>query len=337
MKTFVWSSLILFAVSSLLQSGAASAQETGATYIERELDYLMKVWPGDYDNQEQISFDARAQFEQELGQGRFHAFVAPVSSTDLGKSLLYVEKSMDGDLKSIYEQRVYSLEPDEAQKAIRATAYRFSGSNDVSAQIRASKSPLKVKRSNLELLEGCDVLFRRDDMSFVGATLPGACNDAEHSGYLTRSIKVSEGLFSFNDARYLTQSSAPVTSTVTPRLMRKARWFACMVDVPKDTPMRSNHTQHYIKIHDQGGSFAFTHPDGREMALLMRNTWSYGMHRETFFIGVFEGGVDGKLLVYSWGAPGADRVGMNPGYIRIQCDLDTPENVRLQEGLREDS
>ncbi|MEM6573316.1 MAG: hypothetical protein AAF736_03520, partial [Pseudomonadota bacterium] len=27
------------------------------TLLERELEYLMEIWPGDYDNREQVQFD----------------------------------------------------------------------------------------------------------------------------------------------------------------------------------------------------------------------------------------------------------------------------------------
>ena len=69
----------------------------------------------------------------------------------------------------------------------------------------------------------------------------------------------------------------------------------------------------------------------------MQNTWSYGMQRYSFVIAVLEGGAQGRTLVYSWGMPGQDRIGVNPGWIRIQCDLDTPENVRMQKALRTES
>lgn len=37
------------------------------------------------------------------------------------------------------------------------------------------------------------------------------------------------------------------------------------------------------------------------------------------------------------GEPGADRIGFNPEWIRVQCGLDTPKNIALQHGLRRDS
>ena len=114
--------------------------------------------------------------------------------------------------------------------------------------------------------------------------------------------------------------------------LERARWFACMVDFPRESGGQPVVTGHYIKMHDQGGTFPFTHPDGRDMVLTMRNNWSYGMQRETFVIVIQDGDESGPTLVYAWGAPGSDRIGVNPGYLRVQCDLDTPRNVNCYRG-----
>lgn len=119
--------------------------------------------------------------------------------------------------------------------------------------------------------------------------------------------------------------------------LERVRWFACMIDFPGEPGGLPNVTHHYIKIHDQGGAFSFAHADGRPMILTMRNTWSYGMQRESFVIAVQEGDESGRTIVYSWGSPNSDRIGLNPGHMRVQCDLDTPKNVKMQNWLRPNS
>ncbi len=183
----------------------------------------------------------------------------------------------------------------------------------------------------------CRILLRRDGDALVGSMEPGQCA-AEGAGYRHRTLRISkEGLNFTESVKSLDGDILSDVAEGRSRNMKRVRWFACMVDVPKTDPNRSNHTQHYIKIHDQGGAYPFIHPDGRDMTLIMRNTWSYGMQRYSFFIGVMDGDAQGRTLVYYWGMPGQDRIGVNPGWVRIQYDLDTPENVRLQHGLRSDS
>jgi len=315
----------------------ANAQETGYTPMERELAYVMKTWPGDYDNQEQASFDARARQETLNTQARFHAVVHPVTLPKLGPNVLYVEEREDDDSTKLSHQRLYVLSADETENAVRIKSYRLKSGDQYKAAGRDLVRLSKIEARHATYLEGCDMLIRRDGETHAGETQSGDCKDGNDHA-IKRHIRIAESSYSFKEKR-LDKDGTLISAIADyrPRNMKRARWFACMIDVPKDTPGRPNHTQHYIKIHDQGGSFAFTHPDGREMTLLMRNTWSYGMERETFFIGVLDGDVYGKTLVYSWGMPGQDRIGVNPGFIRIQCDIDTPENVKLQKGLRSES
>jgi len=315
---------------------SVTAQETGFTPMERELQYILKTWPGDYDNQEQASFDARSRQEAQADQPRYHALVHPLELPILGEHILYIENRENDDPEKLSYQRLYGLSADESENAVRVKLYKLKSGERFQAVGRDLTKLSNIKASHAVYLEGCDMLIRRDGETHKGETVTSQCKESD--SYLKRHVTLSKTGYSFKEKR--SDENGVLVSAIADyraRNMKRARWFACMIDVPKDIPGRSNHTQHYIKIHDQGGSFAFTHPDGRDMTLLMRNTWSYGMQRETFFIGVLEGDLSGKTLVYSWGMPGQDRTGVNPGYVRIQCDLDTPENVKLQKGLRSES
>ncbi len=327
----IFKMLAALSVVTILLNGATYAQETGFSPIERELAYLMHIWPGDYDNQEQVSFDERAQGKSTLNHIRVHTKVTKIEKPKLGKNVLYIEEYHKNDPLNKQYHWFYSLSADEESTAVRASVYLLKNT----AQLKLlSKNPTelaKIRVKDLAHLKGCDFLIRRDAYIHHGIMENGNCMSGKEKENFNRQIQISKTTFSI---LHTTGNSEENTHWWK---MIRARWFACMVDVPKDTPGRANHTQHYIKIHDQGGTFSFTHPDGRDMTLLMRNTWSYGMQRETFFIGVLEGDVNGPTLVYAWGEPGTDRIGMNPGYIRIQCDLDTKRNVNLQKGLREES
>ncbi len=313
------------------------AQDSSSRYLKQELDYLMTIWPGDYDNQEQVSFDAQAQGRDESEQLRVHGFVHRVDMPSLGEFVLYLEERINDDGLQLHYQRLYSLSSDESARAIRVTPYRVI-TNLPRKDASEGGGPDLGGLADLEFeqISGCDFLIRRDGELFRAFNNPQECS-IEGQLY-EREFVVSSEIYGFRERRIAKADDASTSkANFKWHRMQRARWFACMIDVPKNRPERSDHTQHYIRVHDQGGAFKFRHPDGRNMRLLMRNTWSYGMQRETFFIGVFEVSASDKLLVYSWGTPGADRIGLNPGYVRIQCDLDTPENRRLQKGLRPDS
>lgn len=311
----------LMGVLALILTSHAAAEERQFTRLERDLQYLMDILPGTFDNQEQISFDSAATAAQvqpgKLGRVHIRFKRAP----ELGEYVLREQVFINDDLDQVHRERMLMLNPDEKTGAIRAKSFAILQDG--------SEADLLTE------VEGCDRLIRRDGLWFEGRVDDETCpaTEGEVLGQASR-FRVSR------DQLWVGQASRDEfaeTNKTQWRQLERARWFACMVDFPREPGGRPVVTHHYIKVHDQGGVFTFTHPDGRDMVLLMRNTWSYGMRRETFFIGVLDGSIEGETLVYSWGQPGADRIGVNPGYLRIQCDLDTPENVQMQHWLRPDS
>lgn len=247
----------------------------------------------------------------------------------LGEHVLSVEEFRGGDESKTYRERIYALSADEVQKAIRVRQYGLKPADSL-RELKSDKS--------LVPLTGCDLLIRRDGTFFSGKAADKACivNADGKQNSINFEIQIS-----FDQYRFREQIVDVAARMVVKRFagfrwrqLERARRFMCMIDFPEEPGGLPNVTHHYIKIHDQGGSFAFSHPDGREMVLIMRNTWSYDMARETFFIGVLEGSIKGNTLVYAWGAPGSDRIGVNPGYLRVQCDLDTLRNAEMQRSLR---
>ncbi|MEM9879264.1 MAG: chromophore lyase CpcT/CpeT [Pseudomonadota bacterium] len=313
----------------------AQAQETGFTRLERELAYIIKLWPGDYDNQEQVSFDAAAKLK--IQRPRLHALIYPLNISQLGEAVLYAEHRTDDAAQSLNHQAIYVLSADEAANAVRVKTYALKDGARFQIKGRNRSALSKITAEDAKYQKGCDMLIQRDGFGYMGRIEKITCKQG-NGRFLDRQIRIAKDSYTVRE-RSVDKAGRAVSQTVgfKPMVMQRARWFACMIDVPKTIPNRANHTQHYITIHDQGGTFAFVHPDGRDMTLLMRNTWSYGMQRKTFFIGVLDGNANRQTLVYGWGMPGQDRIGVNPGWIRIQCDLDTPENQGLQRGLREES
>lgn len=327
----------------LLTPITAFTEERSFTLLERELEYLVAIWPGDYDNREQLGFDASVG-KKDMDSGghlRVHSQIRRVEVPALGDYVLYVEEYKNNDPTSIFRQRLYVLSADEEEKAIRLKLMFFK---DGKSLLGAHENPslLKALDSNaVSSLKGCDVFIRRDGDWLAGAMQPKTCvfGEGNKRRYSDYQLRVTSGQYWFRD-RILNAATDAVMEQVADfswHQLEKARWFSCMIDFPRESGGPPVVTHHYAEMHDQGGTFPFTHPDGRDMVLTMRNNWSYGMQRETFVIVVQQGDESGPTLVYAWGNPGADRIGVNPGYLRVQCDLNTPQQVQLQHGLRPDS
>jgi len=330
-------SLLAWATSSVV------AQERSYTLVEREIEYLMEIWPGDYDNREQIQFDAisgKASFE-EGAHLRVHSQIRRVDLPAFGEYVLYVEEYRDNDPGNIFRQRLYEIIADEDEKAIRIRLHFFKNTEKwLGAHSDASRLD-GLTRDDTITLDGCDVLMRRDVDALVGSMQSQACVFGEESGqrYSDYQVRVSENGYWFRD-RTISVATGEVLEGMEDfswHQLEQVRWFQCMIDFPYEDGGRPINTVEYVRIHDQGGTHSFTYRDGRDMVFTFRNTWSYGMQRETLVIVVQEGDESGPTLVYGWGQPGSDRIGINPGWIRLQCDLDSDQTRKFQNWLRPDS
>ena len=302
------------------------------TLMEREIEYLLTIWPGQYDNVEQLSFEKDAgRSSIEKGQHkRVHSTATRVYNSALSEYLLYIEEYEHNDTNRITKQQIYELLPEDDIASIRVKRYNIEDAHSIWRSKDGVEKIKNLKKSNFLLVASCDIILLREGKEFIGTSEYQDCNLDDASSTSDFQIKISKERFSFRDKTEKSQREDWY-------ILEKARCFVCMVDFPREPGGRPVNTKYYVDMHDQGGQFDFDYDDGRHMVLTMRNTWSYGMQRNTFVIVIQEGSLDGPTLIYSWGSDGADRIGMNPGWIRIQCDLKTDKNIELQQKLRPDS
>lgn len=307
-------------------------EERKYTLMEREIEYLLSIWPGEYDNVEQLSFEKDAgRSSVEIGQHeRIHSTATRVHHSHLGEYLIYIEEYKNNDTNNVIRQQIYELLPEDEIASIRIRRYDIDNAQSLWRSETITSDIEKLPKRQISLNESCDILLQREGKEFIGSTIQQDCNLDNSLSSSDFQIKISEERYSFRHKKENTQREDWY-------VLEKARCFVCMVDFPREPGGRPVNTKYYIDIHDQGGQFDFDYDDGRHMVLTMRNTWSYGMQRNTFVIVIQEGSLEGPTLIYSWGSDGADRIGMNPGWIRIQCDLKTEKNIKLQQKLRPDS
>ena len=318
-------------------------EERKFSLMERELEYLMEIWPGEYDNPEQLDFDKYANKKgiENGGHLRIHSFFQRLDLPEFGEYVIYEESYKNENPNEIYRQVIYQLSPDNEAKAMMAKLYHLKTPKPILAAKQKLNFEKDLSPTSPLLENGCQLKLQREGMAFIGKTIAKDCLKDEDSKTQTidYQLRISENEFWFREQKYnsITNTLLADNQQLSWYNLEKVRCFVCMIDFPREEGGRPVKTEHYIKIHDQGGKFEFDYSDGRHMVLGMRNTWSFGMQRETFVIFIQADNQDGKTLIYSWGNPGADRIGFNPGWIRVQCDLDTPKNNKLQLQLRPDS
>lgn len=329
--------------AALLYASVADAQDRTYTLVERELEYLMEIWPGDHDNREQLQFDSdvgKKSLETD-GHLRVHGQISRVDLPAFGEHVLYVEEYKNNDPSSIFRQRLYEVSADEDEKAVRIKLHFFKDGTKYLGAHDDSTKLAGLTRDDTAVLDGCDVFLRREVNALVGSMKTKECvfGEGDSKRYSDYQLRVTETGYWFRDRilSYATDEQIEGVADFSWHQLERARWFRCMIDFPYEDEGRPINTVEYVRIHDQGGTHSFTYRDGREMVFTFRNNWSYGMQRETLVIVVQDVDEKGPTLVYGWGQPGSDRIGINPGWIRLQCDLDTEKMAKFQNWLRPDS
>ncbi|MDX2144361.1 MAG: chromophore lyase CpcT/CpeT [Rhodospirillaceae bacterium] len=312
-------------------------------FLDLDLNYVMMLWQGDFDNREQLQFDSDVgkRSMDTGGHLRVHSAIRKVDLPQFGKNVLYVEEYKNNDPTAIFRQRIYVLDKDEQEKAIKVTMHFFKDRKKWLGAHHNADVLKGITANDTQVLPGCEVFIRRDVDAFQGGMKTKTCVFGEdgkkrHSDY---QVRLSKDAYWFRDRIMDFNTDQPLEQVAdfSWHQLERARMFACMIDFPKTPGKPMMYTDKYIVMHDQGGTYFFDHPDGRKMVLTLRNNWSYGMYRETLVAVIQEGDEGGPTLTYGWAAPDAEWIGVNPGWMRVQCDLDSAKTRKEQQELRSDS
>ena len=315
-------------------------------YLDYDVNYVMQLWEGEFDNREQLLFESEAgrRAADPGAHGRVHSTLKRIEAPRLGAHVLQVIEYRNNDPTAIAREQLYVLSADPERKAIRVARHSFR--DRASGDKAATDSARLVNMSAADLVRfpQCDLFLRRVVDAFEGGTEPGSCQSGDTADREYR-LRLQSDRFQFaaapinGGANKGAAASTVAAAAWSPDgfVLERARLFSCMIDFPKQAGKPAMYTDRYIVAHDQGGTYFFTHPDGRPMVMTLRNNWSYGMYRETLVVVIQAGDESGETLAYGWTEPGADRIGINPSWMRVQCDLDTPQNRQAQQELRSGS
>ena len=76
----------------------------------------------------------------------------------------------------------------------------------------------------------------------------------------------------------------------------------------------------HVDLHDRGGRARFRTPDGRELQLeLHGRDWPLSEGRESLVLTLSDGKAHGETIASSWTSLGAARVGIDIGWLKIDC------------------
>ena len=100
----------------------------------------------------------------------------------------------------------------------------------------------------------------------------------------------------------------------------EARLFSCGISWAPSREKAPRKLIDNVDLHDRGGRARFRTPDGRELQLeLHGRDWPLSEGRESLVLTLTDGKADSEPIASSWTSLGAARVGIDIGWLAIDC------------------
>lgn len=293
---------------------AAGAPSQGAEPPAIDRDALVQLWSGTYDmSQELVAGSAVASPLAPMDeQQRIHVHVRRIQLPWLGSHVLYVEEfPFDRPFES--SRRVLlNIEPGPAADGslrVRQFTRKSDAANNTS-----------LTAEDLESLPGCDLFLKRAGGQFRGGTRGRQCLAAEGAEprWMDYRVVIGDGLFWYRQRRF-TVADNELTEEIAafPHVdLDEARLFSCGITYK---PKGARQDLEGVDLHDRGGRVRFRTPEGRELLLeLHGRDWPLSEGRESLVLTLTDRKSD-ETIGSSWTSLGAARVGIDIGWLAIDC------------------
>lgn len=261
--------------------------------LRAQIELLMKWWPGEYDNHEQIVRQSGGGLSPLTNKPfyRVHSRYERITGSSFGQHVMSVVDYLDDDQAKPLHSRTYVLSTDKAAGALRLRQYV--------PQAAASGGLVPLGAS-------CELLLHFIGGQFEGSVPEGGCK--------VGGQPVEYGLVV--GPRYTWFREQPGHAWFE---QTRARRFTCTVHENADGDMRKTRYLKTIHLHDQGGEADIAWPDGRTLTFTIHSrAFTSPPDREFPLFRIHE---KGKVdpIAYAYAVDDTARFGLNLGWFYIRC------------------
>jgi CpeT/CpcT family (DUF1001) len=294
-------------------AAGAGAIASAAELPTDDRDALVQLWSGMYDmSEELVASDAdESPLAPLLETQRVQINVRRILLPWLGSHVLYVEEFPYDQPFEARRRVLLTVEP-KAEEAGALRVRQFTRKAEV-------VNPASLSAEDVESVPGCDLYLTRAGSQFRGGTRGRKC--LETSGeprWLDYRVVIGEGLFWYRTRR-LTVADDELSEEIAgfPHVdLDEARLFSCGITYQAKNQRRKLEG---VDLHDRGGRVRFRTPEGRELLLeLHGRDWPLSEGRESLVLILSDPKVD-EPIGSSWTSLGAARVGIDVGWLAIDC------------------
>jgi len=286
-----------------------------------ERDALTDLWSGMYDVSEELvtGEPSDSPLASLADQERVQINVRRIPLPWLGTHVLYVEEYLYDEPFERRRRVLLSIEAPQADGTLRVR--QFTRKADIG-------NPVTLTADYVESVAGCDLYLHRDGSQFRGGTQDRRClqDGAREPRWLDYRVVIGDGLFWYRK-RTLTLAEDDLVEEIAgfPHVNpEQARLFSCGIAW---TPQKENNRTHdarrpleSVDLHDRGGRARFRTPDGRQLQLeLHGRDWPLSAGRESLVLILTDARASGDTIASSWTSLDAARVGIDIGWLTIDC------------------
>jgi hypothetical protein len=233
----------------------------------------------------------------------------------LGSHVLYVEESPYDEPFELRRRVLLSIEGADEAGALRVRQFTRKAE---------TANPAALTAGDVESIEGCDLYLKREGGQFRGGTRGRACLETDESGgrWLDYRVVIGDGLFWYRK-RTLSLSKDELIEEIAgfPHVeLEEARLFSCGISWADAATRGPRRVLAGVDLHDRGGRARIRTPDGHELTLeLHGRDWPLSEGRESLVLILSDGRMDSEPIASSWTSLGAARVGIDIGWLAIDC------------------
>jgi len=316
-----------------IATAATPGQESS---LSQDLNQFLSWFPGEYDNYEQHYQDT----EDQVGQihEHIHHIFYPVTAPEIGEHIFFVQQYLNGDPEQIYRQRLYRIDIDNAEAALRLTIFSFADEPKYRSAYLQPEILANIERDELIERPGCEVYWRfkgEEKGYFQGYMEERTCSFVSESTgeqiFVTDDLRLYKSEIWIRDEAFDADDNRIFGNTAgIHHKNRKVEYYSGWAGVSSAGPAMAMDEANWQRpgelwefkgeldnfsrfvIHNEGQIVlimtAANVPSGYSVRLA-RLTYQDTLV-PTLTLKIIENAT-GKTLAYSWGASGAERIGIN--------------------------
>lgn len=266
--------ILLFLATNVVAQQLTYAMPTDP--FARDLVVLTGWFEGEFDNEEQLWFqaDARSETPEEDRHLRLHTMHTRLDLPEFGEHVFYVEEYKNNNSTDLVRQRFVIFSSEAKQDGIRMRQGFFNKPEEaLGAQFDPGKLA-NLKPEDIFFMDECDVFWKREADQYVGKMRPKSCvfGEGEERRYSVHNLILSADKYWRVDVtRLISNDTIHVGHPEdNPTRMRKAKIFLC------DATLQGNDGAiqkiESIRLHSQGGTRVFfREKDGQELEIRIRD------------------------------------------------------------------